>query len=143
MKRSQFEQTKIAERYERAIARFSFQTRKVDCKIEYRIIFPNSITEEAALRFFPSFKISICVHLVTHVREYHTYTNFFFFSPFAEESYNGSTLFFWKVDRKQMGAYLCVASNDVPPAVSKRIILSVNCEDTLIFFPLFYTHPTR
>ncbi|XKL69179.1 hypothetical protein PGB90_006948 [Kerria lacca] len=42
------------------------------------------------------------------------------------ESYNGSTLYFWKVDRKQMGAYFCIASNDVPPAVSKRIILSVN-----------------
>ncbi|XP_065223044.1 lachesin [Planococcus citri] len=42
------------------------------------------------------------------------------------DSYNGSTLYFWKVDRRQMGAYLCIASNDVPPAVSKRIILSVN-----------------
>ncbi|KAK7573735.1 hypothetical protein V9T40_010926 [Parthenolecanium corni] len=43
-----------------------------------------------------------------------------------EESYNGNVLFFLKVDRKQMGAYLCIASNDVPPAVSKRIILTVN-----------------
>nr|CAI5843760.1 unnamed protein product [Callosobruchus analis] len=25
-----------------------------------------------------------------------------------------------------MGAYLCIASNDIPPAVSKRISLSVN-----------------
>ncbi|KDR24479.1 Lachesin [Zootermopsis nevadensis] len=25
-----------------------------------------------------------------------------------------------------MGAFLCIASNDVPPAVSKRIILNVN-----------------
>lgn len=49
------------------------------------------------------------------------------FSCFTADSYNGSTLFFWKVDRRQMGAYLCIASNDVPPAVSKRIILSVNC----------------
>ncbi|XP_063218508.1 lachesin-like [Bacillus rossius redtenbacheri] len=46
---------------------------------------------------------------------------------FAEvESYNGSLLHFWRVDRRQMGAYLCIASNDVPPAVSKRIILNVN-----------------
>lgn len=27
-----------------------------------------------------------------------------------------------------MGAYLCIASNDVPPAVSKRVSLSVHCE---------------
>ncbi|XP_063218510.1 lachesin-like [Bacillus rossius redtenbacheri] len=44
----------------------------------------------------------------------------------AVESYNGSLLHFWRLDRRQMGAYLCIASNDVPPSVSKRIILSVN-----------------
>ena len=33
-----------------------------------------------------------------------------------------------KVQRDQMGAYLCIASNDVPPAVSKRVILNVNCK---------------
>lgn len=27
-----------------------------------------------------------------------------------------------------MGAYLCIASNDVPPAVSKRVSLSVHCK---------------
>ncbi|XP_066909411.1 lachesin [Halyomorpha halys] len=42
------------------------------------------------------------------------------------ETYNGSMLHFWKLDRRQMGAFLCIASNDVPPAVSKRIILNVN-----------------
>ncbi|XP_064087513.1 neurotrimin-like [Macrobrachium nipponense] len=31
-----------------------------------------------------------------------------------------------KVTRKQMGAYLCIASNKVPPSVSKRIIVNVN-----------------
>ncbi|XP_054724354.1 neurotrimin-like, partial [Uloborus diversus] len=31
-----------------------------------------------------------------------------------------------KVGRLQMGAYLCIASNGVQPAVSKRIVLSVN-----------------
>ncbi|XP_073989981.1 lachesin-like isoform X2 [Rhodnius prolixus] len=41
-------------------------------------------------------------------------------------TFNGSLLEFYKVDRRQMGAYLCIASNDVPPAVSKRIILNVN-----------------
>ncbi|XP_066246298.1 lachesin-like isoform X1 [Euwallacea similis] len=42
------------------------------------------------------------------------------------ETYNGSNLHFWKVDRIQMGTYLCIASNDVPPAVSKRVSLYVN-----------------
>ena len=27
-----------------------------------------------------------------------------------------------------MGAYLCIAANDVPPAVSKRVYLSVHCK---------------
>lgn len=27
-----------------------------------------------------------------------------------------------------MGAYLCIARNEVPPAVSKRVYLRVNCE---------------
>ncbi|XP_071054229.1 lachesin-like isoform X1 [Onthophagus taurus] len=42
------------------------------------------------------------------------------------DTFNGSNLYFLRSDRKQMGAYLCIASNDVPPAVSKRISLSVN-----------------
>ncbi|XP_069677292.1 lachesin-like [Periplaneta americana] len=42
------------------------------------------------------------------------------------DTYNGSLLHFWRLDRRQMGAFLCIASNDVPPAVSKRIILNVN-----------------
>jgi len=27
-----------------------------------------------------------------------------------------------------MGAYLCIARNEVPPAVSKRVNLKVNCK---------------
>ncbi|KAG8314905.1 hypothetical protein J6590_082195 [Homalodisca vitripennis] len=42
------------------------------------------------------------------------------------DMYNGSAMTFWKVDRRQMGIYLCIASNDVPPAVSKRVAFSVN-----------------
>lgn len=44
------------------------------------------------------------------------------------ESYNGSVLRLTRLERKQMGAYLCIASNDVPPAVSKRVSLSVHCK---------------
>ncbi|XP_046400586.1 lachesin-like [Ischnura elegans] len=42
------------------------------------------------------------------------------------DSVSGDVLTLVKLDRKQMGAYLCIASNDVPPAVSKRITLNVN-----------------
>ncbi|CAG9773040.1 unnamed protein product [Ceutorhynchus assimilis] len=47
------------------------------------------------------------------------------------ETYNGANLNFWKVDRTQMGTYLCIASNDVPPAVSKRVLLYVNFSPTI------------
>ncbi|XP_071450055.1 protein amalgam-like [Hetaerina americana] len=43
-----------------------------------------------------------------------------------QDTIGGDVLTLVKLDRKQMGAYLCIASNDVPPAVSKRITLNVN-----------------
>lgn len=39
----------------------------------------------------------------------------------------GPTLMLRQANRNHMGAYLCIASNGVPPSVSKRIILVVNC----------------
>ncbi|KAL0270862.1 UNVERIFIED_CONTAM: hypothetical protein PYX00_008133 [Menopon gallinae] len=42
------------------------------------------------------------------------------------DTYLGDTVNLYKVTRNQMGAYLCIASNDVPPAVSKRVMLNVN-----------------
>lgn len=33
-----------------------------------------------------------------------------------------------KVSRLHMAAYLCIASNNVPPSVSKRIKLDVQCK---------------
>ena len=42
--------------------------------------------------------------------------------------FTGPSLNLTKVERRQMGAYLCIASNDVPPSVSKRIMLNVNCK---------------
>ncbi|XP_076356576.1 neurotrimin-like isoform X2 [Tachypleus tridentatus] len=41
-------------------------------------------------------------------------------------STNGSYLNINKVSRLHMGAYLCIAVNGIPPAVSKRIFLGVN-----------------
>ena len=34
----------------------------------------------------------------------------------------------WKVSRMDMGAYMCIARNGVPPAVSKRIELGIDCK---------------
>ena len=47
-----------------------------------------------------------------------------------------------KVQRDQMGAYLCIASNDVPPAVSKRVILNVNCKLIELFVPIIFQIPS-
>jgi len=44
----------------------------------------------------------------------------------------GSTLNFIAVGRHQMGAYLCIASNGVPPSVSKRIMLQVEFAPALV-----------
>ncbi|VVC24359.1 Immunoglobulin subtype,Immunoglobulin-like domain,Immunoglobulin-like fold,Immunoglobulin subtype [Cinara cedri] len=41
------------------------------------------------------------------------------------EKVHGEPLFLVNVRRSQMGHYLCIASNDVPPAVSKRITLNI------------------
>ena len=40
----------------------------------------------------------------------------------------GSTLDLSKISRLDMGVYLCIASNGVPPTVSKRIYVSVDCK---------------
>lgn len=47
---------------------------------------------------------------------------------FAVPSVNSTSLTFWKTDRQMMGAFLCIASNDVPPAVSRRVQLNINCK---------------
>ena len=41
---------------------------------------------------------------------------------------SGSELRLWKVSRMDMGAYMCIAKNGVPPAVSKRIQLGIDCK---------------
>lgn len=42
--------------------------------------------------------------------------------------YDGDVLQLSKITRNEMGAYLCIATNGVPPSVSKRIILDVECK---------------
>jgi hypothetical protein len=46
----------------------------------------------------------------------------------AVSSYQGEILKLSKITRSEMGAYLCIASNGVPPSVSKRIMVNVHCE---------------
>nr|CAH7744634.1 unnamed protein product [Callosobruchus chinensis] len=41
------------------------------------------------------------------------------------ETWKGDSIRLVRVERRQMGAYLCIASNDVPPAVSKRVTLHI------------------
>nr|CAH7751257.1 unnamed protein product [Callosobruchus chinensis] len=43
-------------------------------------------------------------------------------------SVEGEVLTLMKVTRSEMGAYLCIAANGVPPTVSKRMMLHVHCE---------------
>ena len=40
----------------------------------------------------------------------------------------GQVYQFQDISREQMGAYLCIASNKIPPSVSKRITLIVECK---------------
>ena len=40
----------------------------------------------------------------------------------------GEVLDLIRISRTEMGAYLCIARNGVQPAVSKRIILNVDCK---------------
>jgi hypothetical protein len=51
--------------------------------------------------------------------------------------WEGTHLDLNKVSRYDMAAYLCIASNGVPPTVSKRISLSVECEYSHYFIFIF------
>ena len=44
----------------------------------------------------------------------------------------GEQLDLIRVSRTEMGAYLCIAQNKVPPSISKRIILNVECKYILV-----------
>ncbi|XP_060802364.1 lachesin isoform X2 [Amyelois transitella] len=48
------------------------------------------------------------------------------FSDTQNSSVNGAVLHLVKVSRLHMGPYLCIASNGVPPTVSKRVMLVVH-----------------
>ena len=56
---------------------------------------------------------------------------FYIAAPMVE----GPILRLYKVSRLDMGAYMCIASNGIPPAVSKRIHLGIDCEIFKLFSP--------
>lgn len=43
---------------------------------------------------------------------------------------DGEILFITKVSRLHMAVYLCIASNGIPPSISKRVQLRVQCKFT-------------
>lgn len=47
---------------------------------------------------------------------------------FLVSEWEGEVLEMERISRLDMGAYLCIASNGVPPTVSKRVKVSVDCE---------------
>ena len=53
---------------------------------------------------------------------------FALFFSFAEKTVFGSNLEMKSVTREEMGAYMCIARNGVPPATSKIFKLTVNCK---------------
>lgn len=58
----------------------------------------------------------------------------------AVASYEGEMLSLVKVTRSEMGAYLCIAANGVPPSVSKRMMVHIHCEFRP--FDIFYLKDT-
>jgi len=48
------------------------------------------------------------------------------------DTWNSDTLEIHRVRREDMGAYLCIANNDVPPAVSRRIYLHVQFPPSIL-----------
>ena len=54
-----------------------------------------------------------------------------FFSGISASSLSATSLVFESVGRGHIGSYMCIASNGVPPSVSKRVDLKVQCKARL------------
>ena len=50
--------------------------------------------------------------------------------PYNSQEFEGEILPLEKVKRSDTGYYLCIASNGLPPSVSKKIKLEVHCKFT-------------
>lgn len=66
--------------------------------------------------------------------------NSIYFPPLYTKvsEWDNETLELSKISRLDMGAYLCIAANGVPPTVSKRIKVSVDCEYKYLCFETVY-----
>lgn len=51
-----------------------------------------------------------------------------FFVSLKVTEWDADVLEISRISRLDMGAYLCIAQNHVPPSVSKRIKVSVDCK---------------
>ena len=56
------------------------------------------------------------------------------FYSFLASSISATSLVFDSVGRGHIGSYMCIASNGVPPSISKRVDLKVQCMLTFLFF---------
>lgn len=65
-------------------------------------------------------------------------TIFYYCLIFSVNFIDGEVLHITRVSRLHMGAYLCIASNGVPPSISKRVTLKVQCK---YIFILYYKLP--
>lgn len=79
----------------------------------------SDVTHVTKLIFFPDFKHNL-------------YDNLIYLSTVL--TYQGEVLKLTKISRSEMGTYLCIAGNGVPPTVSKRIHISVHCKLIFVIF---------
>lgn len=75
-------------------------------------------------------KYIIHVPILQHITFLLIYSHVRFFFLLTVLDWDGDTLEVSKISRLDMGAYLCIASNGVPPSISKRIKVSVDCKYT-------------
>lgn len=98
-----------------------------------------------AFKFMRELPLLVLRVFSPHCTLYSEYISIFFFHfhfssifsfPFIRtaNTINGSSFSISRVDRLNMGAYLCIASNGIPPTVSKRVMLIVHCKYTKNFF---------
>ncbi|GAV04357.1 hypothetical protein RvY_14645-2 [Ramazzottius varieornatus] len=95
------------------------------------VILPSETTEHASVREASNVTLKCAASghpppVITWTRDDNGYI-----TPRGDEkalAYNGSELVLERVGRADMASYLCVASNGVPPAVSQRINVKVDCE---------------
>ena len=56
----------------------------------------------------------------------------------VQKRIHGQVLELPKVSRRDMGTYLCIAKNNVPPAVSKNFKLTVNCKIQIKMYSILF-----